>query len=379
MSQTAAKKPLITANMVTFARLIPMPFVAWCFYEQHYWTAVIVGTLIGCTDFVDGYLARKHGPTVLGGLMDPIADKVFIAFAYLPFADPRLMFFPDWFIAPAWLIAAMFVRELLVTALRSSYKRRDMSMKTSYLGKVKTWTQMQGIGMMMMFILLADKRNAIIGVLATMTAAPLIAMVVFYVVKKKLWRGALIMSAITGAMIPLFLAEGVQIVLVVTLIGIVALTWLSGVDYLVGGLRELRGAGDMDTFDIVRILGAFALPFAVMAGINAHTASPWFLVTILSLELAVGGLDNLLAHHKAASAAGPWSARILGTSVLLGVALLLQNQGKASIAEYTVIAALTVSVLGAAYEFWRGRSHYLDENKRDQEADSLGAESAGTA
>ena len=34
-------------------------------------------------------LARKYGPTVLGGLLDPIADKVFIAFAYTPFADDR--------------------------------------------------------------------------------------------------------------------------------------------------------------------------------------------------------------------------------------------------------------------------------------------------
>ena len=51
------------------------------------WSALIAGTLIGCTDWVDGMLARKYGPTVLGGLLDPIADKVFIAFAYVPFAD----------------------------------------------------------------------------------------------------------------------------------------------------------------------------------------------------------------------------------------------------------------------------------------------------
>jgi len=367
--------------MVTFARLIPMPFVAWCFYHQHYWTALIFGTLIGCTDFVDGYLARKHGPTVLGGLMDPIADKVFIAFAYLPFADPRLQFVPDWFMAPAWLIAAMFVRELLVTALRSSYARRDISMKTSYLGKVKTWTQMQGIATMLLLILLADKDNAIIGFFVTLSVLPIVAMAVLYVVKKRLWTGALIMSAVNAAMIPLFLYKGVPLLLVVTLIAIVALTWLSGVDYLVGGLRELRGRGDMDRADIVRILGAIALPFAVMAALDAQTASPWFLMTILSLELAVGGLDNLLSHNKAASGAGLWSARILGTSVLLGGALLLQNQDNAQLAEYAVIAATATSVIGSAYEFWRGRDHYLDVEKRDKrmhDDDGLQANSAGT-
>lgn len=373
MPTTPVKKPLITANMVTFTRLIPMPLVAWCFYEQHYWTAIVLGTLIGCTDFVDGYLARKHGPTVLGGLMDPIADKVFIAFAYLPFADPRLHFFPDWFMAPAWLIAALFVRELLVTALRSSYARRDISMKTSYLGKVKTWTQMQGIATMMLLILIADNRSAIIGFFGTLTAAPIVAMVALYVIKKKLWLGALIMSGVNAVMIPLFLWKGVPLLLVVTLCAIIALTWLSGVDYLVGGLRELRGRGDMDRADTVRIVGSILLPFAVMAALNAHTASPWFLVTILSLELAVGGLDNLLSHHKAGASATTWSLRILGATALLGTALLLQRQGHASLAEYAVVIAVAVSLIGTAYEFWRGREHYLDSTKRDQ---ALSAEPA---
>src|SRR5262245_48022493 len=103
--------------------------------------AVILGTLIGCTDFVDGYLARKHGPTVLGGLMDPIADKVFIAVGFLPYADQ------GW--VPWWLVAALFVREFLVTALRSSFEVRQKALKSSYLAKVKTWVQMIGLGLVL--------------------------------------------------------------------------------------------------------------------------------------------------------------------------------------------------------------------------------------
>ena len=62
--------------MVTFARLLPMPLLSvWLYHAAtsrgQMWAALIVGTLIGCTDFVDGYLARKQGPTVLGGLIDP--------------------------------------------------------------------------------------------------------------------------------------------------------------------------------------------------------------------------------------------------------------------------------------------------------------------
>ena len=80
-------RPLITANQVTLARLIPMPLLSWLIYRgaergyqgnSYMWSALIAGTLIGCTDWIDGLLARKYGPTVLGGLLDPIADKVFI-------------------------------------------------------------------------------------------------------------------------------------------------------------------------------------------------------------------------------------------------------------------------------------------------------------
>ena len=81
---------------------------------------VIVGVFLGCTDWVDGMLARKYGPTVLGGLLDPIADKVFIAFAYVPFADDHVA------LVPAWACALMFVREFFITGLRSAYAQRDI-------------------------------------------------------------------------------------------------------------------------------------------------------------------------------------------------------------------------------------------------------------
>jgi phosphatidylglycerophosphate synthase len=43
--------------MVTFARLVPMPLVAWFAFRGDLWTALVLGTLIGCTDFIDGALA----------------------------------------------------------------------------------------------------------------------------------------------------------------------------------------------------------------------------------------------------------------------------------------------------------------------------------
>src|SRR5262249_34179634 len=108
----------ITANQVTFTRLVAMPFLAILLYggRTERLIALVIGFFVGLTDYLDGYLARKQGPTVLGGLMDPLADKVFLALVVLPFAQMGLL--------PWWATAALLLREFLVTALRSSFEVR---------------------------------------------------------------------------------------------------------------------------------------------------------------------------------------------------------------------------------------------------------------
>src|SRR5437868_7534907 len=98
MVSSPMAKPLVTANQVTLARLLLLPIGSWLMYQglRGQVAALIFMTVVGCTDFVDGWLARKYGPTVLGGLMDPIADKVFIVVIFLPFID--LGWLPPWLV-----------------------------------------------------------------------------------------------------------------------------------------------------------------------------------------------------------------------------------------------------------------------------------------
>jgi cardiolipin synthase len=364
-------RPWITANQVTLARLIPMPFLSWLIYHggSHYkdnpyaWSALIAGIVIGCTDWVDGMLARRQGPTVLGGLLDPIADKVFIAFAYAPFADMGLI--------PAWACALMFVREFFVTALRSAYEQRDLTLKTSYIAKAKTWTQMQGIGVMLLFPLV-DNARFLISLLSVGIAGPIIAMVALWLTRKKFWRGALAMSASFAAILVVYLYDK-DYAPALIMLGVVGITWLSGLDYVVVGWRQLRGRGDFTKADAVRILGAFTVPSLVFAVMVETPAAPWPLFTILAFELAVGGLDNLLSHHRKATKALAWGGRVLGVSALLALALVVPSQ-----ATLLTIVAAAVSVIGVSAEFWRGRDYYLDKRIRDQAArvsadDSTGA------
>lgn len=355
-------RPLITANQVTLARLIPMPLLAWLLYEgnrvnndTYLWGALIAGTLIGCTDWVDGMLARRHGPTVLGGLLDPIADKVFIGFAYTPFADSLY----GVGLIPWWACALMFTREFFITALRSAYEQRALTLKTSYLAKVKTWTQMQGIGVLLLIKLVS--RDTMTVLIAIGIVLPLLAMGGLYLVKKRFWPGALVMSGSFVALVAVHLWGDQQLTLYFIMMVIVALTWASGFDYLFSGLRHLRGRGDFGRADAVRLIGSLALPALIFAVLIETSAPGWPLLAILSLELAVGGLDNLASHHQRASGALPWGSRVLGASALLAGALLWP-----SMATWLSVVAAAVSFAGVTWEFWRGRDLYLDRRVRDE-------------
>lgn len=337
-------------------RLIPMPLLCWLVYVDQVWLALVLGALIGCTDFVDGYLARKHGPTVLGGLLDPIADKVFIALAYLPFVDLGPV--------PAWAVTLMFVREFLVTALRSAYEQRGLTMKTSYFGKVKTWTQMQGLGVLLLFLLLAEQRLVLYGMIIAAIAGPLLAMALLWLLRRRFRPGALIMSLMSLPLLYLHARNDLDFTVTFVMVVLVGVTWLSGIDYIVVGLRDLRGRGDFHLADVVRIVGALVLPVAVFTAVVETSMPVWAPATILAVELSVGGLDNLLSHHKVGAGALAWSLRALGTTALLGLALVPLFDHD-TVAWLGALAAF-LSLAGVAREFWRGRDYYLGRRLRNK-------------
>jgi len=87
----------------------------------------------------------------------------------------------------------------------------------------------------------------------------------------------------------------------------------------------------------------------------------WPIFLILALELAVGGLDNLLSHHHRATKALAWGSRVLSVCALLAIALVVP-----AYAEPLSILAAAVSLVGVSAEFWRGRDYFLDKRIRDK-------------
>jgi CDP-diacylglycerol--glycerol-3-phosphate 3-phosphatidyltransferase len=125
------------ADQLTVARILAVPVVvilfAWPFHDHAYW-ATAAFCLAMTTDWLDGRLARRHGRTSsLGSLLDPIADKVLVLATLVMLIAENVV--------PAWMVAAIVVREVLVTGLRQAAIERGVVLAARDLGKLKTWAQ----------------------------------------------------------------------------------------------------------------------------------------------------------------------------------------------------------------------------------------------
>jgi CDP-diacylglycerol--glycerol-3-phosphate 3-phosphatidyltransferase len=128
---------MTSADQLTVARAASVPLVvllfAWNFDNHAYW-ATVVFCLAMATDFFDGRLARRHGRTSrLGSLLDPIADKVLVLAV--------LVMLVGLGVDPAWMVALIVVREVLITGLRQAAIERGVVLGARDLGKLKTWAQ----------------------------------------------------------------------------------------------------------------------------------------------------------------------------------------------------------------------------------------------
>jgi len=100
--------------------------------------AVGVFLLASTTDLLDGYLARKRGQvTALGILLDPLADKLLTASAFISLVWLHLV--------PAWMVVIIVGRELAVTGLRSIASAQGFLLQASELGKTKMVLQVVAI------------------------------------------------------------------------------------------------------------------------------------------------------------------------------------------------------------------------------------------
>ena len=100
---------LTAPNLITMVRLLCIPLFVWLLFGADRQTAAaVLLALLGITDWVDGYVARRfHQVTTLGKVLDPVADRVLVATAVITIMVHGAV--------PIWFGVATIARELVVS------------------------------------------------------------------------------------------------------------------------------------------------------------------------------------------------------------------------------------------------------------------------
>jgi len=76
---------LTVPNGLSLVRIALTPVMGYCVLQHHHWAALSIFLAAGATDLLDGYIARTFPSqkSVLGSLLDPVADKLLVATSFL--------------------------------------------------------------------------------------------------------------------------------------------------------------------------------------------------------------------------------------------------------------------------------------------------------
>ncbi len=136
-------------NRLTLIRMIlAIPFIFFLDASIDYgvtyrFIALAIFAIASITDFLDGYLARKHNLiTDFGKLMDPLADKILVISALVIFVDIDYI--------PSWMSIVVIAREFLISGIRTLAAAKGEVIPAGNLGKYKTTSQMIVIILMML-------------------------------------------------------------------------------------------------------------------------------------------------------------------------------------------------------------------------------------
>lgn len=123
-------------NALTIMRIILVFPTGWCIMHGYFYWALTLFFVAGVSDLADGYLARTYGwVTELGGLLDPMADKVLMTVCYFAMAWQGLI--------PWWLFYVVVGRDLIIVSGALAYQMLTQSLKMEPLLISKLNTALQ--------------------------------------------------------------------------------------------------------------------------------------------------------------------------------------------------------------------------------------------
>ncbi len=131
-------------NIITVARILLIPVVAFLLLDRDYAMACGVFVAAAAGDWLDGFLARRlNQMSQLGAVLDPIADKMTMMIVAILLAAQGLL--------PIWLSVVIVLRDAIIVAGAVAYRFvvGHIEMAPTRLSKANTFLEFGVLALVM--------------------------------------------------------------------------------------------------------------------------------------------------------------------------------------------------------------------------------------
>lgn len=131
-------------NVISMCRLALVPVFGFLVFTERDVAAVIALVVAGLSDWADGVIARRfHQMTILGRVLDPIADRFYIFVTLLGLAYRELV--------PWWLVMVIAARELVLLVTQLVLRRHGYApLQVNFVGKAATFALMYSFPLLLL-------------------------------------------------------------------------------------------------------------------------------------------------------------------------------------------------------------------------------------
>lgn len=118
-------------NILTISRFVLIPFIVISLLSENYILSIILLSISGITDILDGVIARKFNfISNFGKLIDPLADKATQVSILVTLVFQNVI--------PLWILVVIFAKEMLMIAGASFLYGKDLVVSSRWYGKLST-------------------------------------------------------------------------------------------------------------------------------------------------------------------------------------------------------------------------------------------------
>lgn len=141
---TATDQVLTVPNLLSLLRLVLVPVFVWLLVVGELGWAGLVLVVAGFSDYADGKIARRYGlVTRLGQLLDPIADRLYIAATMVGLAAVDVI--------PWWLLVLLVARDAFILTMYPTVRRHRLPIPpVDFIGKSATFNLLGGFPLLLL-------------------------------------------------------------------------------------------------------------------------------------------------------------------------------------------------------------------------------------